>query len=221
MDYEDVWVILPVYNERNLEDTLVNIKKHIPNIIVVNDGSISKYDDLSVDILITHHKNYGKGAALRTGCDYAFLRKKARAVILMDSDGQHDPSSIPEFIARLDNYNIVFGSRSFRYPMPLSNQFGNWFISKMARLLFGIKVSDILSGYKAMTRYAYFKIRWFSRRFTVEPDIAVNVIKKNIKYCEIRVPTIYSREANVRKKEGFRLLLYLLLRRLFNEDSSD
>lgn len=215
----DIWVVMPVYNEKDIRATLKEVQKYTFNIIVVDDGSTQvNYDGLPIEHLIIHKKNYGKGAALRSGCDFAFLKKRAKAVILIDGDGQHDPALIPEFTSKLQDNDVVFGYRNFEQPMPISTQFGNWAITKLMNLLFGCRMKDILSGYRGLTKKAYFKIRWFSNRYKVESDMVINICRKSIKYCEIPIPTIYTRKGNTSKTEGIKILLYILSRRCLDGD---
>jgi dolichol-phosphate mannosyltransferase len=222
MDNKDVWAVLPAYNERNVGPLLENISRYLKNIILVDDGSDpGLYDDLHKSlkgefnlVLLTHKKNHGKGAALRTGCDYAFQKTKAKAVLLIDSDGQHDPSLIPDFLDKLDDHDLVLGSRALKHPMPLMTKLGNRAISFMTSILFWIKVSDVLSGYRALTKRAYVQTRWSSRGFDVEADIIISAAKRKLSCCEITIPTIYMRRGNINYKEGFRIVRHILARRL-------
>lgn len=111
------YVIVPAYNEGKRIDAVIKlIKKYAKNIIVVDDGSKDNTYDIAkrtgVDVL-KHIINLGKGAALKTGCDYA-IKEGARKIVVMDADGQHDPSEIPYFLSYLDKVDIVFGYRDLK-----------------------------------------------------------------------------------------------------------
>jgi glycosyltransferase involved in cell wall biosynthesis len=219
MDARDVWVVLPAYDEKGVEKIIESIKRYTSNIILVDDGSKEvSYKNTEAPVLIRHKANYGKGAALRSGCDYAFFRKNAKAVILMDSDGQHEASSIPNFLYYLSKYDMVYGSRELSHPMPLIRRLSNKFISSVLNSLFKTQITDVLSGFRAMTRKAYFRIRWSNNRFNVEAEIIINAAIKDIPYTEVRIPTLYFREGNVGTKIGFTILFYILMRRIFYED---
>ncbi|MBI3016405.1 MAG: glycosyltransferase family 2 protein [Deltaproteobacteria bacterium] len=119
---KNIWAIIPAYNEAlTLETLLQEIKKMIPNIVVVSDGST----DATVEIakkagvtVLNHIIKLGKGAALKTGCEYA-IRQGATHLVTLDGDAQHNPKEIPRFIENLKKYDVVFGSRRLNYPMPL------------------------------------------------------------------------------------------------------
>lgn len=191
----DVFVIIPAHNEqKHISKVLNKIKRYARNIILVDDGSKDKTFELAKkqDVVVLRHIiNLGKGAALKTGCEYA-LRRGAKRLIFIDADGQHRPEDIPRFLKSLDDTDIVFGSRSLNRRMPFVLKFGNWFINKMNKLLFRIELKDTQSGYRAMTAKAYKKIRWKSTAYSVESEIVANTGRKRLKYKEITIKTIYS-----------------------------
>ncbi len=192
---KDIFVIIPAYNEeKRIVSVIRETKSYSKNIVVVDDGSSDKTFDVSKKenvFVLKHIINLGKGAALKTGCEYA-LRKGAKKMIFIDADGQHSPKDIPRFLNALESVDIVFGSRSLNKNMPAVLKFGNWFISQVNTLFFGIKLKDTQSGYRAIKAAAYRKIRWKSTNYSVEAEMIARVSKKNLKYKEITIKTIYS-----------------------------
>lgn len=193
-----VWIVMPGFNEaKYVRAVLKKVKKYTPNIIFVDDGSIdTTTQEASAEIthVLTHKINLGKGAALKTGCDYAFDELGAEVVILMDSDDQHNPAELPKFLDALTSSNseVVFGARKVDAEMPFFKRFFNRLASLSIRLLFGGEnIPDIPSGYKAMTRTAYKKIRWGSLGYQVEMEIACRVTKNQIPFSSITIDTIY------------------------------
>lgn len=189
------WVVLPAYNEeRYIIRVLERLGKVTTNIIVVDDGSSDKTVSLAKKHskhVLEHSINLGKGAALTTGCDYAFKKCKADAVIFLDSDDQHDPELIPLFIEKLHHFGAVFGVRSFDNNMPLLRIFLNRFASVLILVLFGKYIPDIPCGYKAITHKTYKKISWKARDYAVEMEIAARVAQYQIPFTSIAIPTIY------------------------------
>jgi glycosyltransferase involved in cell wall biosynthesis len=110
----NIWVVVPAYNERrSISKIIRDIKKYTKNVIIVDDGSkdgTSKIADKSNAIVLRHIVNLGKGAALKTGCDFA-VKQGARLMVVIDADAQHNPKDIPKFIENLKDANIVFGYR--------------------------------------------------------------------------------------------------------------
>ena len=138
-------VVVPAYNEgKTIAAVIAKIKTHRPSVVVVDDGSNDNTFQQAKDagaVVLKHKVNLGKGAALKTGCDYA-VRLGAKKIIAMDADGQHDPEEIPKFMAALDTHDIVFGCRQIPKTMPLVFRFGNKVISKTMHLLYNINVHD-------------------------------------------------------------------------------
>ena len=95
------FIIIPAYNEQELVGKVINgAKEYSDNIIVVDDGSKDNtYENAkSLGVIVLKHSvNLGKGAALKTGCEYAF-QNGADKVIVVDADTQHDPKEIPKFL---------------------------------------------------------------------------------------------------------------------------
>lgn len=190
-----VWVVIPAHNEENhIEEVIKKTKKFAKNILVVDDGSKDKtviIAEKSGAFVLKHIVNLGKGAALKTGCEYA-IKKGAEKIVALDADGQHDPKEIPEFVKALNDADIVFGYRRLNKNMPFVLRYGNWFIFFMTKLLFGLKIVDTQCGYRAFKSDAYNKIKWDSQDYSMESEIVANTGKAHLKYSQIPIETIYS-----------------------------
>ena len=191
----NTWIIIPGINEEKyIATVLKKVLKQTKNIIVVDDGSTDTMPELArkyTPHVLIHSVNLGKGAALKTGCEYAFNKLGAQAVIIMDADDQHDPEELPLFFKALTTSDIVFGVRSFDTKMPLARIIGNRLASVAIYFLFGEYIPDIPSGYKAFTKKAYKKIVWDSTDYSVEMEIAAKTAKFKIKFMTIPIETIY------------------------------
>lgn len=210
----DTWTIIPAHNEeKNIAAVIKKTKKYCKNIVVVDDGSSdSTYNEAKKQnvVVLRHIVNLGKGAALKTGCDYAFS-KKAGILIAMDADGQHDPKDMPRFVRGLKDNDIVFSYRKIYRKIPAVLRFGNWFINETVKILHGIKLRDTQCGYRAFKSGIYKKIRWVSQDYSVESEIIVNVGKHNLKYTEIPIQTIYSdKYKGTSVIDGIRIVMSML-----------
>lgn len=219
MKTQKVWVVIPAYNEsRHISDVIKGVRKHIKNIIVVDDGSKDKTSDSakrSGATVLRHIINLGKGAALKTGCDYS-LKKQANIIIAIDADGQHDPKEISNFLKALQNIDIVFGQRKLSKNMPFIFRFGNWFIDKTTKILFNIRLKDTQCGYRAFTANAYKKIRWKASDYSMESEMIANAGKKHLKYKVVPIQTIYSEKyKGTTVFDGLKIVLNMLKWRLF------
>ena len=188
------FVIIPAYNEgEKISAVIKEVKKHAHRIIVVDDGS---QDDTAARaatekvIVLKHKVNLGKGAALRTGCDYA-LELGADRLVVIDADGQHMPEQIPLFINALQDYEIVFGYRKRSTTMPLVLRFGNNFINNTLKLLIGIDVHDSQGGYRSFTAAAYRNVRWKATDYYMETEMIIKAARHRLQYSQIPIETIY------------------------------
>ncbi|ASO17801.1 glycosyltransferase involved in cell wall biosynthesis [Actinoalloteichus hoggarensis] len=116
-DYDDVWLIVPVYNEAQVIcDVVQKARLTFPNIVCVDDGS----RDASVSEirksgahLVRHPVNLGQGASLQTGIEYARAQPGARFFVTFDADGQHRVEDVVRMIDRLrqEPLDILVGTR--------------------------------------------------------------------------------------------------------------
>ncbi len=220
MSAKNVWVIVPAFNEGpRIIGVIKGIRKHSKNIVVVDDGSKDNtYRIISKENVhyIRNIINIGKGAALKTGCDYA-INNGAEIIIALDGDGQHDPAEIPNFLHEIEKgKKIVFGYREGRKSMPLILRYGNWFINKVTRLLYGVKLKDTQSGYRAFTASAYNKIRWKSADYSMESEMIANLGKHKMKYGEIPIKMIYyDTYKGTTIKDGVKIVINMIIWRFF------
>lgn len=117
MTNEDVWVVIPVYNEdRIIADVVEQVRRTYPNVVCVDDGSVdesvSRINSTRAH-LVRHPFNLGAGAALQTGLSYALTRPGAKYFVTFDADGQHQVEDIGHMldVARSGEADVVLGSR--------------------------------------------------------------------------------------------------------------
>jgi glycosyltransferase involved in cell wall biosynthesis len=193
----NTYIIIPAYNEqKHIGSVVKKIREQgFSKIIVIDDGSDDKgacaaEAEKAGATVLRHIINMGKGCALRTGCDYA-SRQGATHLVFIDADGQHDPKEIPRFLDALKKTDIVFGSRKYDTRMPAVMRFGNNFINTVVLLIYGLKLKDTQSGFRAMTAEAYRKVRWKANDYSVESEMIANASKHDLKYREITIENIY------------------------------
>lgn len=191
-----IWVVVPSYNEsRYIGRFLSRLLVITKNVIVVDDGSSDHTCEIARSHGVTclsHEINLGKGSALKTGCEYAFKKLGADAIVIMDSDDQHDPVDLKLFVTTLKKgADIVLGVRQLDARMPIMRVLANKTMSILINLLFGHYLADIPSGFKAMTKKAYRELYWQSAGYEVETEIAVRIAKSKLAYVEIPISTVY------------------------------
>jgi UDP-N-acetylglucosamine---dolichyl-phosphate N-acetylglucosaminyltransferase len=210
-------VVIPAYNEgARITDVIREVKKITKDIIVVDDGSKDNtylYAKETGVTVLRHKVNLGKGAALKTGCDFATY-KGTKQMVVLDADGQHEPKEIPKFLEALKDKDIVYGYRKGKKVMPFVLKFGNGFINNTLNRLFKVNIKDSQSGYRAFTSEAYKKIRWDSRDYYMETEMIIKAKKNKLSYAQIPIETIYGdRYKGTTVIDGAKIVLKIIGRR--------
>lgn len=186
--------VIPAYNEeKNIKDVIRGVKKYVDTVLVVNDGSIDRTAEIARKegaIVVTHIKNLGLGASLKTGIEGA-IRLGADIIVTIDADGQHDPNEIPKLVEALRTCEIVIGSRETGKDMPFIKKMGNLVLYWITKILFNVSIKDTQSGFRAFKSEVYNKIKWESPGYEVASEIVINIGKSKVKYKEIPINTIY------------------------------
>lgn len=150
-------VIIPTYNNAGTLSAVIDeTLEYCADVIVVNDGCtdgtaqiISSFGERIRSL--TQERNQGKGVALQCGMAYA-QRLGFRYAITMDSDGQHYPSDIPNFVDAIEQNpgTLLVGARNLNAEgMPGKNTFANRFSNFWFRLETGVRLEDTQSGFRA------------------------------------------------------------------------
>ena len=219
MKQNKIWAVIPARNEeRNISKVVRNAKKHVSHVVLVDDGSTDNtalFGGKAGAIVLKHVVNLGKGAALKTGCDFA-VKKGAKLIVVLDADAQHNPEDIPRFAQKLEKYDIVFGHRKPSSKMPFIFRFGNRFISSAAKFLYGISLNDTQCGFRAFSKEAYRKIRWNSIDYSMESEMIARAGRQRLKYVQIPIQTIYSdRYKGTTVLDGMKIVLNMAWWKLF------
>ena len=156
----DVWVVIPVFNEAQVLQSVVESALTVfPNVVCVDDGS----RDGSVEAvlrtrahLVRHPVNLGQGAALQTGLSYARAQPGAEYFVTFDADGQHRLEDAQKMLdmARSPDVDLVLGTRFAEHAatVPLAKRL----ILRTAVLLSPagrkLKLTDAHNGLRVLTR---------------------------------------------------------------------
>lgn len=191
-------IIIPAYNEeKTILEVISSVKKQDvfgleKEIIVIDDGSsddtLMMLSNVKGIILLKHERNRGKGRAVRTGID----KITGDIVIIQDADLELSPSDYPALIKPIidGKAEVVFGSRilgskgkghSFTYYL------GGRFVTFVANLLYGIKITDEPIGYKIMKTELIRSLNLECERFEFCPEVTAKIAKKNINIYEVPV----------------------------------
>ncbi|MDT5098819.1 MAG: polyprenyl-phospho-N-acetylgalactosaminyl synthase [Mycobacterium sp.] len=117
MGYQDVWIVVPAYNEASvIGDVITDIRSVFDHVVCVDDGSKDDTVDLALRAgahVVSHPVNLGQGAAIQTGIEYARSQPGAQVFATFDADGQHRLKDVIAMIDRLSaaDVDMVVGTR--------------------------------------------------------------------------------------------------------------
>ena len=170
-------------------------------IIGVDDGSTDATGDVLsgvCDRAISHRRNLGKGAALRSGFEHA-LGVAASIIVTIDADGQHDPAFAPAMVAALDAADIVVGARTrTRGVMPLGRRLTNGMSAAAISHCAGQSVPDAQSGFRAMRADVVRAVRPDGDRYEFEAAFLILAARAGFRLASVPVSTLYGAPSHFR-----------------------
>ena len=190
-------VIVPVYNERDTISRVIARLRELGlpmQIILIDDGSvdgtaeaIESYAD-EPDMVVRHHQvNRGKGAAIRTGLTEA----TGDIVVIQDADQEYDPTDFRYLMQPLlaGEADVAYGTRYGHYDRQLSpwwHQTVNGFITLLASIAIGIRLSDVETCYKMAWRKHFDAIKDDLResRFGIEIELTARWARRGLRFTE-------------------------------------
>jgi dolichol-phosphate mannosyltransferase len=160
-------------------------------VIVVDDGSadgtarvarrlVAEHPDAVS--LISHARNLGYGAALRTGFD----RAAGDLVFCTDADNQFDPSDVKYFLPMMDEYDMVIGFRVNRCEGVLRS-IASWFYNRLVGVLFRTRARDINCAFKVMRRELLQDICLECDNFFIDTELVARARKANFRIAQTGV----------------------------------
>ena len=221
---DNVWIVVPAYNEARSIAPVVAGLRHAGyhNVCVVNDGSSDATGVLALRAgahVLEHVTNFGQGAALQTGIDYA-LASGAQFVCTFDADGQHSAQSLDALLHALDGCeaDVALGSRflsSGGSEVPLLRRLLLRAALAFTRMHARVDVTDTHNGLRVFSRRAAQLVRIEQPQMAHASEILQKIGVANLRYVEVPVTIAYTDYSRAKGQSGFdsvKILLDLLYR---------
>ena len=227
-------VIIPCFNEAGTITALIQAVRASPvqdiEIVVVDDCSTDGTAEIlqgpishTVQRVIFHKSNQGKGAALRTGIQAA----TGDIILIQDADLEYDPQEYPLLIEPIiaGKADAVFGSR-FMGGRPhrvvyFWHMVGNKFLTLLSNMFTNLNVTDMETCYKAFRAPIIKAIRIEENRFGFEPEIIAKLAKTGCRIYEVGISyngRTYAEGKKIDWKDGFRAIYAIVKYNLRRRD---
>jgi glycosyltransferase involved in cell wall biosynthesis len=187
---KSVAVVIPCLNEEStIGKVIADFRAQLPDavICVVDNGSTDATADRAREAgaVVIHEEQPGKGYAVRK----AFRLVEADVYVMVDGDDTYPADRVAALIEPVlsDAADIVVGSRlmggtgGFRRRNRLGNKFFRWSINT----LFRSGLTDVLSGYRAMSRGFVKRMQILAKGFEIEAEMTVMALNRGFRIVEI------------------------------------
>ena len=214
-------VVLTLNEGRSIRRVLTGFRDQLVeldvNVTVIDgnstDDTVDNAKAAGVDVII--QRTRGKGAAIKEALECL----EADLFVFIDGDGTYDPSEVDGLVAPLvdDEADMVIGSRFLGEmesgSMTLLNRLGNRFFNALINVSKGYRVTDALSGYRALREECLRDISLASEGFEIEAELTMEFLSRG--YTVKETPISYKRRREGKTKlrpirDGYKILKTLL-----------
>ncbi|MGO4879314.1 MAG: glycosyltransferase family 2 protein [Bryobacteraceae bacterium] len=215
-----VSIVIPVYNEFHTFPQVMERVRRAPlpagcekEIVVIDDGSTDGTAETVGDAVYRRIRHAGKGSAIRAGIAVA----TGDIVLIQDGDLEYDPNDYARLLAPIVNgeADIVYGSRFLgaRPAMAWKNRIANHILTATANLLYGARLTDEATAYKAFRAPVLHEMHLECRRFEFCPEVTAKA--RRLGYRIHEVPVGYNARGiaegkKIRARDGWEALWTLL-----------
>ena len=190
---ETIAVLIPCYNEEiTIADVIRQFREQLP------DAQIYVFDNNSSDRTVEratqagakvfHEKRQGKGYVVQS----MFQRVDANIYVMVDGDGTYPAEAVNTLIGpiRRGEADMVIGSRlhenaksDFRFTKRLGNHLFRFLLNR----IFGVRLTDLLSGYRVFGRRLVRGLPLFGGGFETEAEMTIKALERGFSIVEVPV----------------------------------
>lgn len=199
-------IVIPAYNEeKGIAEIMERVLKVRPSLaasgvaemelLIVNDGSRDNTAQAAQQAaggdpcvrIISHPKNRGYGAALKTGFNMA----RGEMVGFLDADGTYPPEYFPQLCAEIfKGADLVIGSRmaGAESHMPRTRRLGNFIFANLLNILGWQRITDSASGMRVFRKEILRTISPLPDGLNLTPVMSTRAVHEKVKMCEVPIP---------------------------------
>lgn len=211
-----VAVLVPCYNEEVAIAAVVrDFRAALP------DARVYVYDNNSSDgtarvageagATVRRQELQGKGHVVRR----MFADVEADIYVLVDGDATYDAAAAPAMVQRLweEQLDMVVGTRQSTELTAYreGHRFGNWLLTALASYIFGRTFTDMLSGYRVLSRRFVKSYPAHAGGFEVETELTVHALEQHMPVAEVSTAYVSRMDGSHSKlhtwRDGWRILL--------------
>ena len=218
-------VIVPVYNEAGAVRASVERLRAVPlrmEVICVDDASTDGSADVlaallrdgRVDAVVTHARNLGKGAAVRSG----IARVSGEVLVIHDADLEYDPADLPRLLEPIaaGRADAVFGSRFLggtHRVLRFWQRVGNEVLTRLSNAATGLHLTDMETCYKMARTDLVRSLPLSATRFGIEVELTARLAQSGARIHEIPIHYDgrgYSEGKKIGWKDGVAAIFHVL-----------
>ena len=192
-----ICTIVAAFNEeRTIAEVVAGLRQHVPDVVVVNDGSTDRTGERAAAAgatVLTHPRKQGKGTAIRTGLAHV-LPQPYSHVLFIDGDLQHDPADVPRLMAAAEDSkaDFVIAERTFtKGQMPTARYYSNRIGSRILSAFIGTEVADTQSGFRLVRRDCLRGVRLTATGYELETEMLIKLTRSGVSLCRVSIEARY------------------------------
>jgi glycosyltransferase involved in cell wall biosynthesis len=219
--FQRIAVLIPCYNEEKTVTQVVrDFRTVLPGalIYVYDNNSTDQTIDraMNAGAIVRSEKYQGKGNVMRR----MFSDIEADIYILVDGDNTYHAASAPEMVDKLltEQLDMVVGTRLTTHEGDASfrrgHQFGNHLLTGFMSLIFGRQLTDMLSGYRVMSRRFVKSFPALAQGFETETELTIHALELKMPVAEVVTPygsrPVGSESKLSTYRDGWRIMLTII-----------
>jgi glycosyltransferase involved in cell wall biosynthesis len=197
-----VLAAMPAFNEEKfIAKIILGAQPFVDKVLVIDDGSSDATREIALNLgalVVSHTPNKGYGAALRSIFEKA-QELHVDALVILDSDGQHNPQDIQRLLNRLTegDVDVVIGSRFMgeeKKDIPVYRVVGMKVLDSATKVAGVENITDTQSGFRAYGKKAIDVVNLTGEGMSAGSEILIQICDHNLKIAEVPISVRYDLE---------------------------